>query len=220
MPGINEVKNTNVCQQIQTCTGKWTWALHFWWIINLSISDKAKEEKTISSLISLFMKSTITETHRMIDSFHSKWRHRKFQNVCCGQKKRFLFFRKEFVFFTFHLFSLGMRTICFHYLLAKYILDERLFHVDTWSLSKVSILMIYFVFLFLQLGGLFPRVFVDTGGWTHGPSLPRKSLMFIIRPRSSFDSFLYILALLYVLWSKLVLKTMASSYTPIIWTLL
>ncbi len=37
--------------------------LNFWWIINLSGSDKAKEVKKISGLISLFMKATVHGTH-------------------------------------------------------------------------------------------------------------------------------------------------------------
>ncbi len=51
--------NTNACQQKQTPASIWAWALNFWWwIINLSGLDKAKEEKTISTLIPLFMKAT------------------------------------------------------------------------------------------------------------------------------------------------------------------
>ncbi len=39
------------------------WALNFWWILNKSGSDEAKEDKKIISSMSLFRKATIPGTH-------------------------------------------------------------------------------------------------------------------------------------------------------------
>ncbi len=49
------------------------WTLNFWWILNKSGSDEAKEDKKILSSMSLSMKSTIHGTHGKIPSSSIKY---------------------------------------------------------------------------------------------------------------------------------------------------